>query len=271
MARFAVCRLKNNTDELKTRSTDLVFLRFDEEMLERKCSERCGGCIKTGNQWLFDHKGERRCLSTSISRKEVTDLVITHKLTMDLEVKEPIKWIEIPQGEVNTRNIRLLLTADYRPWVIPENAVVLIRYRKPDGTEGEYDTLPDGTAAWSAEENVLTISLVPQVLTMAGSVMLYASIRLDDQVLNTFAVDIRVRAAYDSDAGNRIDASEDYFYMTRVMPGPDTAQIGQYICVADVDPQGRVTQVKAVDAAAGRDGEPGADGTGIVAIKIMEV
>lgn len=192
---------------------------------------------------------------------------ITHKLTMDLETKEPTKWIEIPQGDVNTRKLRFLLTANQMPWMMPEAAVVLIRYRKPDGTEGEYDTLPDGSAAWEAKDNTLTITLAPQVLTVVGSVMLYASIRQDAQVLNTFAVDIRVRASDDGSEVKRIDASEDYFYMTRVMPGPDHAEIDQYLCVAEVDPYGRVTRVKAVGAAAGKSG---ADGTGIVSIKITE-
>ena len=163
----------------------------------------------------------------NISRKEVANVEIIHKINMDLEQKGPTKWIEVPQGEVNTRKIRLLLTANYRPWSIPEEAVVLVRYRKPDGTEGEYDTLPDGTQAWHAEKNVLTISLTPQVLTVVGSVALYASLRLDNQILNTFVVDIRVRASEVGDSADRIDASEDYFYMTRVLPGPDTAQIGQ--------------------------------------------
>lgn len=189
---------------------------------------------------------------------------ITHKLEMDLENKAPMQWLELPRGDANTRKIRFLLTANHMPWPMPEGAVVLIRYCKPDGTEGEYDTLPDGTAAWEALDNTLTIALAPQVLTTTGSVILYAVIRLDDKVLNTFALEILVRAPEDSGKGNRIDQSEDYFYITRVMPGPASAEINQYLCVADVDAYGRVTRVKAVDATAGKDG------TGIVSIKITE-
>ena len=186
---------------------------------------------------------------------------ITHKLMMDLETKEPTRWLEIPLGDVNTRKIRFLLTENQQPWNVPEGAVILIRYRKPDGTEGEYDTLPDGTAAWEAKDNTLTITLAPQVLTAAGPVMLYASIRLDEKVLNTFAVEIRVRGADDGSAAERIDRSEDYFYMTRVMPGPDSADVDQFLCVAAVDSLGRVTRVKAVDAVAGKDGHTPVKGT----------
>ena len=197
-------------------------------------------------------------------------MIITHKILMDLETKEPTKWIEIPQGEVNTRKIRLVLTADHQPWMIPEKAVVLIRYKKSNGTEGEYDTLPDGNLAWTAKGNMLTITLAPQVLTSMGRVQLYASIQIDDQILNTFPVELYVRECLGADT-ERIDASEDYFYTTRVMPGPDYAEVGQFICVADVDVQGRVTRVKAVNALAGADGKPGAEGIGITGISITEV
>ena len=94
--------------------------------------------------------------------------------------------------------------------------------------------------------------------------MLYASIRKEEKVLSTFGVEIRVRPSADDGEEHRIDRSEDYFYMTRVMPGPDSAEIDQYLCVAAVDDYGHVTRVKAVDASAGKDG------TGIVSITITE-
>lgn len=172
---------------------------------------------------------------------------IIHKLEMDLEIKAPTPWLELPQGDVNTRKIRFLLTANQMPWAVPENASVLICFRKSDGTVGEYDTLPDGTLAWEATNNLLTVSLAPQVLTSAGTVMLYASIRKNEKNLHTFGVEIRVRPSANDNVENRIDRSEDYFYITRVVPGPDSAQVGQYLCVEEVDAHGRVTRVKAVD------------------------
>ena len=164
----------------------------------------------------------------------------------------------------NTRKIRFLLTANQMPWSMPEDASVLICFRKSDGTEGAYDTLPDGTLAWETADNTLTVTLVPQVLTCAGTVMLYASIRKEEKVLNTFGVEIRVCMTDKDGKDNRIDRSKDYFYMTRILPGPVMAQIGQYLCVENVDEQGRVTRIEAVDAIAGKDG------LGIRAIKIEE-
>lgn len=187
---------------------------------------------------------------------------ILHKLEMDLEIKAPTPWLELPQGDVNTRKLRFLLTANQMPWVMPENASVLICFRKSDGTEGQYDTLPDGTLAWEATDNMLTVSLAPQVLTNAGTVILYACIRKEEKVLSTFDVELRVRPSADDGEQNRIDRSEDYFYMTQVMPGPVSAQAGQYLCVEEVDAHGRVTRVKAVDSG---------NGVGIVSINIEEV
>ena len=34
---------------------------------------------------------------------------ILHKLEMDLEIKAPTPWLELPQGDVNTRKLRFLL------------------------------------------------------------------------------------------------------------------------------------------------------------------
>lgn len=189
---------------------------------------------------------------------------ILHKLEMDLQIKAPTPWLELPQGDVSTRKIRFSLMANQMPWPVPEDASVLICFRKSDGTIGQYDTLPDGTLAWETADNMLTVSLAPQVLSSPGTVMLYASICKEEKVLSTFGVEIRVCASADDGKENRIDRSEDYFYMTRVLPGPASAQAGQYLCVEEVDSYGRVTRVKAVETSAGKDG------IGILTIKIEE-
>ena len=191
-------------------------------------------------------------------------MVITHKLSMDLERNVQNQWIEMPQGGVNSRKIRLVLTANRQPWMIPEGANVLIQFRKPDGTCGEYDTLPNGTSAWAANENILTVSLAPQVLTSSGTVLLNIVLLQDDCILNTFPVEIRVRGAK-TNGMNRLDASEDYFYVANVLPGPMYAQVGQFLSVSEVDEQGRVVRVQAVDVVDGKDG------IGISKIEIVEV
>lgn len=174
-------------------------------------------------------------------------MVITHRLKMNLNEREVTQRLEMPQGDVNTRKIELLLHANQRIWIIPEDATVLIRYRKPDGTVGEYDTLPDGSAAWSVYDNMLTLSLAPQVLTVAGSVLLYAVLYQEEKVLHTFAVEICVQPPFDGQ--NAEKTSDDYYYATNVLRGPVMAQAGQILTAGAVDDAGRITQVEALDTA----------------------
>lgn len=174
-------------------------------------------------------------------------MVITHKLKMNME-EEVTQRLEMPLGDVSTRSIEMLLYLRQSPWTIPEGVTVLIRYQKPDGTTGEYDTMPDATAAWSVAGNVLTVALAPQVLTAAGNVALYAEMYLEEKVLHTFAVEIGVRAPFVMHRGTG-EASENYYYVTNVLRGPVMAQPGQLLAVEEVDAGGRVTKVEPVDAA----------------------
>lgn len=162
--------------------------------------------------------------------------------------EEVTQRLEMPLGDVSTRSIEMLLYLRQSPWTIPEGVTVLIRYQKPDGTTGEYDTMPDATAAWSVAGNVLTVALAPQVLTAAGNVALYAEMYLEEKVLHTFAVEIGVRAPFVMHRGTG-EASENYYYVTNVLRGPVMAQPGQLLAVEEVDAGGRVTKVEPVDAA----------------------
>ena len=191
-------------------------------------------------------------------------MVITHKLPMDLEVKASNLWIEMPQGDECTRKIRFVLTANGLPWEIPADAAVMICFHKQDGTVGEYDTLPDGTLAWSAERNVLTVTVAPQILAAAGRVFLHVRILQEESALSTFPVEIHVKGV-NGHCGSAMGHSEDYFHMTRVLPGPVYGEVGQILCVSDVDAKGKVLATRAVDAM------PGPAGVGILNIEIVEV
>jgi hypothetical protein len=164
---------------------------------------------------------------------------------MNLEEADIIQRLEMPQGDISSRQIEMLLYSRQTPWTIPEGVTVLIQYTKPDGTRGGYDTLPNGELAWSIEENTLTIALAPQVLMVPGEVKLYAGLYLEEMVLQTFAVEIFVKAPF---GGKRAGKSEDYFQVTNVLRGPVMAQNGNILAVGAVDAYGRVTQVEALDA-----------------------
>ena len=191
-------------------------------------------------------KGEKVCFS-HILQKGAAKLVITHKLRMDLEGKEGRKWIEVNQWDTNTQQIRLSLFSQMKAWLIPADAAVMICYKKPDGTRGMYDTLSDGTAAWSAAGNKLTLELAPQMLTAAGTVTFQTKILQQEKVVHTFAVEIVVRPFLGNDKPANSMPSENYFYLTRVLPAPDNAKAGHFLKVSDVDSAGNVTRVEAVE------------------------
>lgn len=214
-------------------------------------------------------------------------MLIVHTLNMDLKGYEK-KWkITASQWDAYTRKIRMRLFSGSNPWMIPENAAAVICYRKPDGTKGEYDTLPNGDAAWSCEGNELRILLAPQIFTAVGTVFLYVRLVWEDCVLSTFGIEVDVvRAGGDGDQTERMD-SEDYRAITGILPTPDHAEEGQYIRVLEVDDRGRVLRVEAADLqtvggvdlaqirriveAYLEENPPAADGAGIVNITIEEV
>lgn len=74
----------------------------------------------------------------------------------------------------NDRNSRLieahLYTNNNEKWVVPNGITASFGYQRSDGSQGLYDTLSNGTKAVTIVENVVTATLIPQVLEEAGIV-----------------------------------------------------------------------------------------------------
>ena len=119
-------------------------------------------------------------------------MTIIHKLEMDLTALCPPPQIPAKQGEANARAVELTLLENGAPWTIPPEAVVLIRYRKPDGTGGMYDTLPQGERAWSAEGQRLTVTLARQMLACPGMVRADVVLSTAGEILCCFEMHILV-------------------------------------------------------------------------------
>lgn len=119
-------------------------------------------------------------------------MMITHKLTMDLGQCAHTPMIDAVQDDRYTRDVELTLLDQGSPWGIPAEVKVVLAYQKADNTGGQYDTLPDGTIAWNAAGNVLTLALAPQVLTVPGMVSLSVQLILEQQMISTFRFLIHV-------------------------------------------------------------------------------
>lgn len=176
-------------------------------------------------------------------------MIVTNQIKMDLLENGCVPVIGAVQNDRYCRNLELALFCGTEGWAVPEGAEIIVRYSKADGTGGEYDTLPDGSIAWSALENVLTVALAPQVLTAPGPVKLSVSVCVGDAQVTTFAVMLNVQAQ----VGAEVTESGDYYCVPRFVPAPESAQVGQFFRVAKVDGQGRAARVEAVDIVEGRE------------------
>ena len=133
-------------------------------------------------------------------------MLISQKLKLDLLDPGTPGRIHAVQGECNTRVISAELFAGDVPWNVPNGVIVSMRYMKPDGTGGCYDTLPDGTPAWSLEGNLVQFRLAPQLLAVPGIVSAQLEFCLTDRILATFLFCIIV----EPNPAEGLHASEDY-------------------------------------------------------------
>lgn len=135
-------------------------------------------------------------------------MIVTHKITMELTRGDILAAENVVQSDKYSRQLEITLLANAVPWNIPEDATILIRYRKPDSKGGEYDTLPDGTTAYSFNGNVVTVALAPQVCTVVGRVALTVAILQGTAEINTFVINLEVH----ENPGTNVAGSEDYYY-----------------------------------------------------------
>lgn len=158
-------------------------------------------------------------------------MTITHKLSIDLAKRECTPQIDAVQNDYG-RSLSLLLHTNGIPWPIPTNITAVIRYCRNDGTGGEYDTLSDGSCAWSAVGNTLTISLAPQVLTVAGDVALSILLTDGEQAISTFDISLYVHTSVSS----RISRSDNYINRSEAQTFSEDAlaAIGSRIIRGDI-------------------------------------
>lgn len=169
-------------------------------------------------------------------------MVVKHKLDMDLAKPAEMPRVDTVHKDQYTRQLELTLYANEEPWVIPEDADILISFIRTDGTGGSYDTLPTGTQAWSAEGNVLTIDLAPDVLATPGPAMMAIDLLQGNSKISTFTIMLYIRETILT----RVGSSEDYINITSFLPMPDTAEVGQYFRVSQVDDSGAIQKLEAV-------------------------
>ena len=177
-------------------------------------------------------------------------MIIKHRIGMELDRVDVDKEIYVMQDDKYSRELEIHLKANGKKYYPPEDCMVLVRYEKPDGRGGAYDTLPDGRKAAIIEGNMVTIGLAPQVCTAVGRVMLMVTLRHQEKELSCFGICVHVQKGVDS----KKIGSERYYHVRGFIPQPHDATVGEYIKVVDVDPQGNITAVTTASEVA-RDGK----------------
>lgn len=139
-------------------------------------------------------------------------MLVTTKLEVNLHNPRLSDAVYAVQNDGNTRAVELLVFEGSTPWDIPPGTTAAVSFKKPDGTSGLYDVLPDGvTRAVTITGNRITAVFAPQVLTCAGRVDV--SVALYDQGLNRLGL-FPFPLFVSKDPSDGQDVSNNYFYLT---------------------------------------------------------
>lgn len=166
---------------------------------------------------------------------------VTKNITLDLlETGSPV-IIKAKQNDRTTRYIAAHLYVDGLAYPVPSGTEIAFRYKKPDGTAGFYDTLPDNSPAITVSGNTVTVELVEQVLTVSGCVHCEINMyNAASEKLTTFTFEISVEESVLTDAEI---ISSDYYNVL-------TAEIAKALqAVTDATEQAENAAQSAQDAA----------------------
>ena len=134
---------------------------------------------------------------------------VTSQITVDLLHPNVATLVYAKQTDQQSRFISATLLEGSQPWTPPTGVLAAVRYRKPDGTIGWYDTTENKAAAVTMSGNVATIQLAAQALTVSGDVYIELEFYTQSaEKLSSFAWILAVEASAVSDG--EIESS-DYF------------------------------------------------------------
>lgn len=118
----------------------------------------------------------------------------TTSLTLNLQLPNCAVTMYAVQNDRKTRKVQATLFDGDTAWTPPIGTLAIVRYSKPDGTQGFYDTDEAGNTAVTWSGNVATIRLAEQVLTVAGDVFIQMNFyNASEERLSTFAWTIKVQ------------------------------------------------------------------------------
>lgn len=121
---------------------------------------------------------------------------VTKKIRIDLANQGGLDFlstIHAVQGDAYSRLVAFELYNGGEKYTPPEGTTAIVRYRREDGTRGNYDVLPDGSSAYTINGNMLTVALAPQLCIVPGLVQLAVGLISGNAEINTFSVRLVVQ------------------------------------------------------------------------------
>ena len=118
-------------------------------------------------------------------------MLLTKEVTLNLKYREMPVTMDAMQGD-SGRVLIIRFAAGEAEWEIPEDARVILQYCCADGTGGCYDSLPDGSAAYSVNGDALTVFLIPELCAAAGITKLQVTVFSGNVQISAFPMEIRV-------------------------------------------------------------------------------
>ena len=94
---------------------------------------------------------------------------IKHSIGLNLSADAIPPRLHMVQGDANSRTIVATLWDGAQLYSIPAGAVMMVRFKKPDGTGGLYDTTENGNKV-SYAGSIVTAPVATQMLAVAGDV-----------------------------------------------------------------------------------------------------
>lgn len=117
---------------------------------------------------------------------------IIKKISLDMGTAGVPPYVDAVQGESFSRIVEITTLNGGVVWT-GGDGTASIAYKKPDGTSGWYDTLPNGESAITAsDDGVWQAVLAPEMLTVPGDVCALMRFDYDGEILATFPFIVRV-------------------------------------------------------------------------------
>lgn len=121
-------------------------------------------------------------------------------LNLNLQYPNYATTMHAVQNDKLTRKVTAILYDGSTPFIPDQDALGMVRFHKPDDTNGFYDVDENGNTAVTWEGNIVTISLAEQALACAGIVLCQIQFYTESgQRLTTFTWKIDVQECAISD------------------------------------------------------------------------